>query len=277
MRYTGPLSEYFELEAVDSFRNIDRRERPEGLLSCIWFLDDQNQINIDGYDYEFQQNEMIFLTGFHQVKIEQTGRLRVLRFNSPFYCILDHDSEVGCKGLLFFGSSQVPHLRPRSQDLEIMETVWSMIEIEMKTSDRLQLEMLQMMLKRWLILCTRILKSQDNYTQISNSQVDVVREYNFLVEQYFREKHTVAEYAELLHKSPKTLSNLFKKVHDKSPLTVLQDRIQVEARRLITHTEQSISEIAYSLGYNDIQSFSRFFKKREQMSPSEFRSAHQAA
>lgn len=277
MRYRGPLSEYFELEVVDDFRNIDRRERPDGLLSCLWFLDDDNELTIDGHTHHIGADEMISLTEFHNVSIVRSGRMKILRFNSPFYCILDHDSEVGCKGLLFFGSAHVPHMKPSGEDLTIMKTVWHMIELEMKTADRLQLEMLQMMLKRWLILCTRILKSQDNFTAVNPSQVDTVREFNFLVEQHFRSKHTVAEYAELLFKSPKTLSNLFKKVHDKSPLSVIQTRILVEARRLISHTDQPISEIAFSLGYKDIQSFSRFFKKQESISPSEFRTKHRAA
>jgi AraC-like DNA-binding protein len=52
-------------------------------------------------------------------------------------------------------------------------------------------------------------------------QLDIVREYN-LVESNFKTKHQVADYAEMLNKSPKTLSNLFKKYNEKSPLQVIQ-------------------------------------------------------
>jgi AraC-like DNA-binding protein len=45
----------------------------------------------------------------------------------------------------------------------------------------------------------------------------------------------------------------------------------IEARRLLHHTDANISDIGYDLGFNDIQAFSRFFKKNEGISPSEFK------
>ena len=91
------------------------------------------------------------------------------------------------------------------------------------------------------------------------------------METNFKTKKQVADYAEMLNKSPKTLSNLFKKYNEKSPLQIIQDRTILEARRLLRHSDQSIKEIAYEIGYEDIQSFSRFFKKLEGVSPSEFK------
>jgi AraC-like DNA-binding protein len=45
----------------------------------------------------------------------------------------------------------------------------------------------------------------------------------------------------------------------------------LEARRLLRYSNISIKEIAYEIGYEDIQSFSRFFKRMEGVSPSEFK------
>jgi AraC family transcriptional activator of pobA len=103
--------------------------------------------------------------------------------------------------------------------------------------------------------------------------LDIVREYNYLVESNFKTKHQVADYAEMLNKSPKTLSNLFKKYNEKSPLQIIQNRTLLEARRLLRYSDKSIKEIAYEIGYEDIQSFSRFFKKAEVVSPSDFKKA----
>ena len=98
-----------------------------------------------------------------------------------------------------------------------------------------------------------------------------MREFNFLVEQHFNTKHTVAEYAELLFKSPKTIYNIFSKIGSKTPLSYIQDRKMLEAKRLLYYTDIQIQEIAYKIGYNDIQAFSRFFKKQEGISPSKYR------
>ena len=140
----------------------------------------------------------------------------------------------------------------------------------MSSEDNLQIEMLQMMLKRYLILRTRLFKSQESYPN-EKVELDLVREFNFLVEQHFKSKHTVSEYAELLNKSPKTLSNLFSKISSKTPLQYIQERKMLEAKRLLQHSNLQIQEIAYKIGYDDIQTFSRFFKKKAGVSPSEFK------
>ena len=88
-----------------------------------------------------------------------------------------------------------------------------------------------------------------------------------MVEQHFKTKHTVSEYASLLHKSPKTLANLFSKLASKTPLQYIHERKLLEARRLLAHTDKSIQEIAYEIGFEDLQTFSRFFKKNESLSP----------
>lgn len=269
--YQGKTDEYFEVLNIESGDMLPN-DVIDGQLSIYWFEEDDNCLIIDSKDYVFNKNQLICLTSMHKVIVQKLGKVKYLRFNSPFFCILNHDSEVGCKGILFFGSSNLPILNPRPEDFSILETVWKMILIEMESRDNLQLEMLQMMLKRLLILCTRIYKGQENYQAIDNKQVDIVREFNFLVEQHFKEKHTVAEYATILNKSPKTISNLFGKVSEKSPLQIIQNRIMIEVRRLLRYTEMPVSEIGYQVGYQDIQSFSRFFKKHEGVSPSQFRS-----
>lgn len=81
----------------------------------------------------------------------------------------------------------------------------------------------------------------------------------------------MVDYANLLNKSPKTLSNLFKKYGNKSPLQIIQDKKVLEARRLLYYTDKSVKEIAYEIGFEDIQTFSRFFKKIEGVSPSNFK------
>lgn len=273
MKYIGRTNEYFEV-LEHSSDLIAKHEEVDGQLSMIWFREDENDLVIDAQVYNFKKNEIIFLTPFHKAEIKTLNAHRYLRFNVPFYCILDHDSEVGCKGVLFYGAKDFPHICPSDEDLEILDTVWNMLNIEMRSSDNLQLEMLQMMLKRILILCTRIFKTQENYTTLDDTgQVDIVREFNFLVETHFKEKHSVRDYAALLNKAPKTLSNLFGKLSDKTPLQIIQNRIMLEVRRLLRYSDLPISEIGYEVGFNDVQSFSRFFKKNQGVSPSEFRIA----
>jgi len=271
MRYFGKTGEYLEIVEV-SYKNCKvLKESNESQLSLLWFQEDNNKLLIDGKEYTFHANQIVCLTEFHKVETKKVYELKLLRFNRDFYCILDHDSEVGCKGILYFGSAQLPVFKIQDSDLDQFKTVWKMFEMEMDSQDELQLEMLQMMLKRFLILCTRVYKKETNITNVDHQKADIIREFNFLVELHFKTKHTVSEYADLLFKSPKTISNLFRKIGTKTPLQFIQERILLEARRLLRYTRKPISDIAYELGYVDLQTFSRFFKKQEGHSPTEYR------
>jgi AraC-like DNA-binding protein len=57
----------------------------------------------------------------------------------------------------------------------------------------------------------------------------------------------------------------------KSPQQFIQERRILEAKRLLLYSLKPVKEIAYELGFEDIQTFSRFFKKIEKISPSDFK------
>lgn len=270
MQFTGITKEFLILKEVDSKNCFLLKEQLETSLSILWNRGGETRLEIDNVEYRIEANQLVFLTEFHNVKIKKIDRVRLIRFNRPFYCIKDHDSEVGCKGVLFHGAAEVPIINIPAEELEKFETLWKMFILEMQSKDKLQIEMLQMMLTRLIILCTRLRKEQGEVL-LDTETHDIIREFNFLVDTHFKEKHTVSEYAKLLNKSPKTLSNFFAKQKQRSPLQVIQGRILLEARRLLAYTEMAIKEIAYEIGFDSVQTFSRFFKKKEGVSPLEYR------
>lgn len=271
MIYQGKQNEYFELQYVDA--NNFRSFRPivSGTLQLLWFQSDGNKLIIDRIEHTFDKNQIVSLSQYHQVEYKQINAMKMLRFNSEFYCIINHDSEVGCKGVLYYTPAKIPVITVEEFQFAVMNDAWNLTDIELEMKDELQLEMLQIVLKRILILCTRIYKMQGTLSFIDDSQHNLIREFNFLVEQNFREQHNVSYYAELLHKSPKTITNTFKKIDKKPPLQIIHDRILLEAKNLLYYTKQDISEIAYELGFENVQVFSRFFKRLTGSSPTEFR------
>ena len=149
--------------------------------------------------------------------------------------------------------------------------LWEMFLMEMEESDNLKKEMLRTMLKRFLIICLRIYKKQELNITIDSQNIGIIREFNYLVEQHFKMLTQVKDYAKLLHKSPKTLSNIFKKYIDKSPLQIINERRLLEARRLLHYTDATVQEISEELNFKDTPSFSHFFSNREGTSPSRYR------
>lgn len=270
MKFKGKNQEYLEIISVSADNFSVLKEIRPNELALVWFKSDHNKLKIDNVHYDLHMNDIISLTEFHRVEVLEIHQLLLLKWNRDFFCIVDHDSEVGCKGILYYGASTLPRIHPEPEDLDILDTVIKMFCIEMESRDNLQQEMLQMMLKRLLILCTRIYKLQKS-EEISPVQFDIIREYNYLVERHFREKHTVKEYADLLNKSPKTLSNVFKKYGDLTPLQYVQSRILLEAKRLLVYSERNVSEIGFELGFSEVQLFSRFFRNQYGCSPQRFR------
>jgi len=273
MKYIGKDYEYLRLENIDHKNSEILAEAKERSLTILWFESGDNQLIVDGEEYIFGKNQMVFFTEFHRVKVKKIEKIRYLRFNQDFYCVQDNDIEVACKGMLFFGASELPIIKIPDEHLEKFETIWKMFKIEIYDDDHLQLNMLQMMLRRYLILCTREYKKQANYPK-DKVESDIVRDFNFLVENYFKTKQSLAEYAELMHRSSKTISNIFSKIGTKSPLQFIQDRKMLEARRLLQYSDMQIQEVAYEIGYGDIQTFSRFFKNNAGISPSRFKEIH---
>lgn len=84
---------------------------------------------------------------------------------------------------------------------------------------------------------------------------------------------TVQYIADTLHVSPKYLSSLLKLLTGQSTQQHIHDRLISKAKEKLSTTNLSVSEIAYDLGFEHSQSFSKLFKTKTQMSPLEFRAS----
>ncbi len=244
-----------------------------GNITVLWNRN-KNAIllEVDEMTISLLPNQLLTTTYLQHISFEKTNfPLTAFLFNREFYCISDHDSEVSCNGILFFGTQDLPIITiPKDQERKF-NTLYEVFEDEFKTPDKIQGDMLQMLLKRLIIICTRLAKEQLIVKKLDNEQIDVVRKFNVLVDTHYKSKRKVSDYADLLFKSPKTLSNLFALYNQKSPQQIILERLALEAKRLIRFSNKQNQEIAYELGFNDPAHFSRFFKKMTNYSPTQYR------
>lgn len=84
---------------------------------------------------------------------------------------------------------------------------------------------------------------------------------------------TVQNISSLLNVSPNYLSSLLKVLTGQSTQHHIHNKLIEKAKEKLSTTELSISEIAYELGFEHSQSFSKFFKTKTNYSPSEFRTS----
>lgn len=242
-------------------------------LKFIWNRDAEDlEIDVDGIRFNLGTNQLLCCTYNQDIHIpKQEKMVTVLFFNKEFYCIHTYDSEVSCNGLLFFGSDYTPVLQLDQEEIESLGILIEVLKKEFTIVDNNQEEMLRILLKRFIIRATRMARRQLLQESSKEEDVDLVRQFNTLVEEYFKSKKTVGEYAALMHKSPKTIANIFTKVSKHSPLQVIHERIAIEAKRLLIYTELPIKSIGYALGYEDYAQFSKFFKKTTGLNPQEFK------
>jgi len=244
-----------------------------GNITILWNRNTVNvELEVDGLQIELLPNQLMTTTYLQHISYKKTNLpLTAFLFNREFYCISDHDSEVSCNGILFFGTQDLPIITiPKNQERKF-NSLHEVFVDEFTTPDKIQGDMLQMLLKRLIIICTRLAKEQLIVKKLDNEQIDVVRKFNVLVDTHYKTKRKVSDYAELLFKSPKTLSNLFALYNQKSPQQIILERLALEAKRLIRFTNKQNQEIAYELGFNDPAHFSRFFKKMTDYSPTQYR------
>ena len=82
---------------------------------------------------------------------------------------------------------------------------------------------------------------------------------------------TVHDISDKLHVSPNYLSGLLKTLTGQSTQQHIHNKLLEKAKEKLSATELSVSEIAYELGFEHPQSFSKLFKTKTEMTPLEFR------
>ncbi len=106
----------------------------------------------------------------------------------------------------------------------------------------------------------------------SNSmQLTTFNSFLKILENNYKRPESVDFYAEKLNMSSRNLNLISQAIVGKSISELIETRKLIEARRLLLNSVLSISEIGYELGYNEKSYFSRVFRKKTGITPSEFR------
>jgi AraC-like DNA-binding protein len=256
-------------------RRVYTRDGEKKYFTIAWNRGDRQTIAIDGEEYDFMPGTILPLMFDQTFSIENANDIVAWQFNREFYCIIDHDAEVSCVGFLFGAGDRI--------SVEINDTIrikfdslLHLFTAELQTKDTIQKEMLIALLKRLIIDITKLARS--TYVpdpRLQGEKLDIFRQFNLLVEANFHTEHSVNFYAQQLNKSPKTLSNLFPQLNQKTPVQIIQNRIITEARRLLSYTDKTVKQITYELGFEDPAYFSNFFKRHTSLSPADFRKSRQ--
>ena len=256
----------------DQLKGAGLRKPTAPINTFVYNKGSKQKVKIDEIDYEMPERSLLPLVSNQNFTFEKPDQLIAWQFNREFYCIVDHDAEVGCVGFLFNGIEHPMFIKLNEDEKEEMRYLEKMFSDEWLSQDNFQGEMLRTLLKHLIIKTTRTAKQQSEcYSKFSDEKLDMIRKFALLLEENFKKEHGVKFYADALNKSPKTLSNIFAILRQPAPSKIIQNRIILEAKRYLHYTDKTAKEIAYELGFESPAHFSRFFKMYTGTNISKFR------
>ena len=123
-----------------------------------------------------------------------------------------------------------------------------------------------------LLQITEIFHSQNVHPAGRVKHSDALfRLFRKLLAENYRKEHELQFYADSLHISQTYLSRVIRQISGKTVNNYIVEALYTDARRLLVFTDLTVKEIAEQLGFSDQSSFGKFFKKKSETSPANFR------
>lgn len=224
-------------------------------------LGGRNHFAVDGIEYVSENNVILFLSPFQSFVLNDgCGPVRLLQFHGDFYCIEYHKKEVACNGLLFNNVYLNPFLSPDSSVWSEVASVLDKIEDNCNSeepSDIVVTSYLQLI----LALCSKVKLEEVNKMELSRPTYGDMADLEQLINDNFISERNVSFYADRFSISSEAFSRKVRKEFGKTPSQLIQERVILEAKKLLHLTRKSVKEIAAELNFEDEFYFSRYFKK----------------
>lgn len=258
----------------DSPQKIDEPIRANK-YNILWIKEGTGRYKIDFDTYEIESQMMFFLTPgqMYQIVSEQIVEGVRLAFDQDFYCVDTFGTQASCNGILFKNPYRMPYIQLNETQSDEFSRIIKRINQEFEEPGIAHEELIHTYLQLFLIFATRIKEGQsDAYSPgVKEESSKFLSDFNYLIENNFKEKHAVSDYADMLYLTPKSLHKKIKHLTGKSVSKIIQDRIILEAKRMLYHSDLNIKEIGYELGFDDASYFTRYFSKHADQAPTEFR------
>lgn len=200
---------------------------------------------------------------------------QVLVFTEDFFCTTENDIRFLKSSILFNDLADKPTIKLNKLDFEKYTNICESITEELSLpADNTKHILLKNLLHNFLLLADRE-KRKQGFTELKKgADLDYTLLFRDLLESNYLKLKSVNDYAKLICISEKRLGQATAKVLGKSPKEIINDRILLETKRLLVHTNLSIKEIGQELGFEDPAYFVRYFKKNTETTPVEFRETY---
>ena len=223
---------------------------------------------VDLVTYELGPGSLFFLAPgqVHHWQLEPGVRGFVVFFDTDFYLFRYPGSRL--YEYPFFDSAHPPVLYLPPAEAGIRPLIEGLFT-EYSTPQANQAEVFRSYLHLCLELAAR------HYAAASTAETSLaqqqIRQFGALLNQHFRTRRGVRDYATLLHVSANHLNAQCRRVLNKTASALIHERVVTEAQRLLSHSALGVAQVGYELGFEDASYFVRYFRKYTGTTPEAFR------
>lgn len=227
----------------------------------VWVRKGSGVHLVDLNKFDIADNTIYCITPgqIHLLKANEGTDGCVISFNADFLLLSDENYDLLYNSGLFYNYNGAATISVTYEMQEELEGLALKMQKEFQNYFLLRSEIIRGYLKIFLIYLTRQFeRSQKDVHQSRN--VELVKNFFQSLEKNFITKKMVADYAVELAVTPNYLNEVVKKVSGFPASEHIKQRVVLEAKRQAAYSEVSMKEIAYSLGFDDVAHFSKYFK-----------------
>lgn len=243
----------------------------------LWFQRGEGVHTVDFTDYEVRPGTIFFLAPgqiHHFDDKERYGGVSIKMCTD--FMRDEHDpGSLPLKYDIFHAFDAPPYYMIDDATAATLGRIVEVMEREEHNSSAFgNIDMLKALLRMFLISVLRhgLQGSAKRLDEMKPSRL-LFLQFRQAVELHYREMHTVQDYADSLNVAVRTLGKCVNECSGQSPLALINDRIILEAKRMVRYTGMMIKEVALELGFEDTSYFVKFFKRQTGYLPSDFREA----
>lgn len=250
-----------------------------GFYHIIWFQKGSPTHLVDFNPIKIKENSILFLNKDMVHCFDKNGKFegKAILFTDNFFCKTEADTTTLRSSILFNDLLSISQISIQKSTL-IFETIYGQLETELQQmNDSNQSDIIRNNLRNLLLHAERERRKQDFIELKKDADLVYALQLKDLLDNNFITHKKVSFYCKEMHITPKRLNQVTTKIFGKTPKTIIDDRVLLEIKRLLAHTNESIKEIAYSLGFEEPTNFIKYFKKHTRKTPIEFRTQHALA
>jgi AraC-like DNA-binding protein len=262
----------FEIMRFDQMEepNVDDIHK-HTFYEILWTEEGKSKQTIDYKEYEVLPNSLFFISPNQIHQFEEWKPLTggTILFTEDFF-LLNQTNQDKLFELSFLDNFYAnPCIRFDEENFANIKQTIDLITSEQKRVDKSH-TITQSLLH---ILLTQVQRNIDRETDkpISKKYLVLYKKFKNVLEKHFTENKTAAFFAEQLHITPHHLNLITKSVTGKTATDVIRARSLLEAKRLLTFTDYTVSEIAFGLNYTDSSYFAKIFKADTHLAPLAFK------